>query len=79
MIRHTHAQHPEGTVVAYADNAAVMQGQHVKQFSAAGHAAPAPYTLKSELRHVLMKVETTTIPLPSAHGRGGYRCRWRNS
>ena len=77
MIRHTHAQHPEGTVVAYADNAAVMQGQRVKQFSAAGYAAPAPYTLKPELRHVLMKVETHNHPTAispwpgAATGAGG--------
>ena len=27
MIRHTHAVAPQGTVVAYADNAAVMEGR----------------------------------------------------
>ena len=27
MIKTTHARHPEGTVVAYADNAAVMEGR----------------------------------------------------
>ena len=26
MIKHTHAEHPEGTLVAYADNAAVIEG-----------------------------------------------------
>jgi phosphoribosylformylglycinamidine synthase len=32
MIRHTHAVHPEGTVIAYADNAAVMEGGEVRRF-----------------------------------------------
>ena len=26
MIRHTHAANPQGTIVAYADNAAVIEG-----------------------------------------------------
>ena len=26
MIKHTHAQHPSGTLVAYSDNAAVIEG-----------------------------------------------------
>ncbi|MGA8051475.1 MAG: phosphoribosylformylglycinamidine synthase, partial [Burkholderiales bacterium] len=34
MIRHTHAAHPEGTVVAYSDNAAVMQGLEARRFYA---------------------------------------------
>ena len=32
MIRHTHAASPQGTVVAYADNAAVMEGATVRRF-----------------------------------------------
>src|SRR5205807_5863060 len=32
MIRHTHAVSPQGTVVAYADNAAVMEGTTVRRF-----------------------------------------------
>ena len=27
MIRHTHAVNPQGTVVAYADNAAIIEGR----------------------------------------------------
>ena len=29
MIKHTHAEHPEGTLVAYSDNAAVIEGAQV--------------------------------------------------
>ena len=32
MIRHTHAVAPQGTIVAYADNAAVMEGRVVQRF-----------------------------------------------
>ena len=32
MIRDTHAAHPRGTVVAYSDNAAVMEGATVARF-----------------------------------------------
>jgi len=32
MVRHTHAQHPQGTVVAYSDNAAIMEGAEVARF-----------------------------------------------
>jgi len=32
MIKHTHAAHPEGTLVAYSDNAAVMEGPRVDRF-----------------------------------------------
>ena len=32
MIRETHRLHPEGTVVAYSDNAAVMEGASIERF-----------------------------------------------
>src|SRR5205085_6089275 len=32
MIRNTHAAHPEGTVVAYSDNSAVMEGAEIQRF-----------------------------------------------
>src|SRR5438046_1464116 len=32
MIRHTHAVHPRGTLVAYADNAAVLEGRAAQRF-----------------------------------------------
>jgi phosphoribosylformylglycinamidine synthase len=74
MIKTTHARHPEGTVVAYADNAAVMEGRAVARF------APGPgerYVYSEELTHTLMKCEThnhpTAIsPFPgAATGSGG--------
>ena len=74
MIRTTHARHPEGTVVAYADNAAVMEGRTIRRFS------PEPggrYVYRDELTHTLMKCEThnhpTAIsPFPgAATGSGG--------
>ncbi|MBI2295953.1 MAG: phosphoribosylformylglycinamidine synthase [Betaproteobacteria bacterium] len=74
MIRNTHRQHPRGTVVAYADNAAVMEGAEVARFY------PQPdgeYRSVEELTHTVMKVEThnhpTAIsPFPgAATGAGG--------
>ncbi len=74
MIRHTHATTPQGTIVAYADNAAVMAGATVRRFY------PGPegrYAAQTETTHILMKVEThnhpTAIaPFPgAATGSGG--------
>ena len=74
MIRHTHAASPQRTIVAYADNAAVMEGVTVRRFypDAAGR-----YGARPEQTHILMKVEThnhpTAIaPFPgAATGSGG--------
>jgi phosphoribosylformylglycinamidine synthase len=77
MIRHTHASHPERTVVAYSDNASVMQGHEIERFVARMGEAGAPYVKERALHHVLMKVEThnhpTAIsPFPGAStGAGG--------
>jgi phosphoribosylformylglycinamidine synthase len=74
MIKTTHARHPEGTVVAYVDNAAVMEGRAASRFF------PEPggrYVYRDELTHTLMKCEThnhpTAIsPFPgAATGSGG--------
>ncbi|MEJ8853059.1 phosphoribosylformylglycinamidine synthase [Variovorax robiniae] len=73
MIRHTEKQNPQHTVVAYADNASIMEGTQVERFVARGGA----YEKESALSHVLMKVEThnhpTAIsPFPGAStGAGG--------
>lgn len=75
MIRNTHARAPQGTIVAYADNAAVIEGGEVQ----AWQPDPATHTYGAQraLRHVLMKVEThnhpTAIsPFPgAATGAGG--------
>jgi phosphoribosylformylglycinamidine synthase len=74
MIRTTHARHPHGTVVAYADNAAVMEGAVVGRFRSGSGGV---YGFSDELTHILMKVEThnhpTAIsPYPgAATGAGG--------
>ncbi len=78
MIRHTHAQAPQHTVVAYSDNASVMQGHEIQQFGARLGTQGVPrYTAEPSTQHVLMKVEThnhpTAIsPFPgAATGAGG--------
>ncbi|MEX0957933.1 MAG: phosphoribosylformylglycinamidine synthase [Burkholderiales bacterium] len=74
MVRETHRLHPEGTVVAYEDNAAVMEGAKVERFYAD---ADRVYRRREEPTHILMKVEThnhpTAIsPFPgAATGSGG--------
>ncbi|MGP1517588.1 MAG: phosphoribosylformylglycinamidine synthase [Ottowia sp.] len=75
MIRHTEQQSPQRTVVAYSDNAAIMQGHAAVQ--SLRPANSRSYEKTSEPRHVLMKVEThnhpTAIsPFPGAStGAGG--------
>jgi phosphoribosylformylglycinamidine synthase len=82
MIRNTHALAPHYSVVAYSDNAAVMEGSVVETFYAknafaARQISTVSYQKESKLRHVLMKVEThnhpTAIsPFPGAStGAGG--------
>ncbi len=77
MIRNTHKLHPEHTVVAYSDNAAVMQGHEVERFTAALQGYMPRYDKSRGIHHVLMKVEThnhpTAIsPYPGAStGAGG--------
>ena len=74
MIRNTHRAHPEHTIVAYADNAAVMEGHAVERFLPAEGGV---YRKAAATHHVLMKVEThnhpTAIsPFPGAStGAGG--------
>ncbi|HEX6944630.1 MAG TPA: phosphoribosylformylglycinamidine synthase, partial [Casimicrobiaceae bacterium] len=74
MIRDTHAAHPQGTVIAYSDNAAVMEGRVVSRFYPG---VEGRYGAHREATHTLMKVEThnhpTAIaPFPgAATGAGG--------
>ncbi|KAI9933143.1 hypothetical protein ASPWEDRAFT_30003 [Aspergillus wentii DTO 134E9] len=75
MIRNTHKTHPEYTVSAYSDNAAVLEGDH------AAFWAPDSFTGEwnhiKELVHFLAKVEThnhptAVSPYPgAATGSGG--------
>jgi phosphoribosylformylglycinamidine synthase len=74
MIRHTHAANPQGTVLAYADNSAILEGREAVRFY------PGPdfsYKRTNELTHIVIKCEThnhpTAIsPFPgAATGSGG--------
>jgi len=86
MIRHTHRTAPQHTVVAYSDNASIMEGHTVQRFtaqfegksdSAASPSSVPSYQINQAVNHVLMKVEThnhpTAIsPFPGAStGAGG--------
>lgn len=86
MIRNTEKLHPQHTVVAYSDNASVMEGVPVQRFYAKSASSPEgagatsyqSYSATDDvLMHVLMKVEThnhpTAIsPFPGAStGAGG--------
>jgi len=62
MIRHTHAQQPRYTVVAYSDNASVMSGHTVQRWGAVHQPGLSPYTHTPAIHHVLMKVETHNHP-----------------
>lgn len=74
MIRNTHHLHPGHTVIAYSDNAAVMEGHAVERFLPGEGGV---YRKDAATHHVLMKVEThnhpTAIsPFPGAStGAGG--------
>ena len=77
MIRATHAAHPQGTVVAYSDNAAVIEGGLSQRFFAIQKGQNARYVWEPTLVHSVLKVEThnhpTAIsPFPgAATGSGG--------
>ena len=74
MIRHTHAANPQGTVLAYADNAAILEGTAGKRFFPG---ADGVYRAREDLIHYVAKCEThnhpTAIaPFPgAATGAGG--------
>jgi phosphoribosylformylglycinamidine synthase len=74
MIRHTHATHPAGTVVAYADNASIIEGAEIDRLYPD---ASGTYRYAAELTHTLMKVETHNHPTAispfagAATGSGG--------
>ncbi|MHB1429751.1 MAG: phosphoribosylformylglycinamidine synthase [Rhodocyclaceae bacterium] len=74
MIRESHKAHPAGTVVAYSDNAAVVEGAKIRRFHPQ---ADGSYQYIEDTTHILAKVEThnhpTAIsPFPgAATGSGG--------
>ncbi len=77
MIRATHKAQPQGTIIAYSDNAAVMQGGPAQAFHPVVPGSPSVYGATAVELHTLMKVEThnhpTAIaPFPgAATGAGG--------
>ena len=77
MIRHTEEVAGAGTVVAYKDNASVMEGGRRTRWLPESTDGPSPYRGQEADVHVLMKVEThnhpTAIsPFPgAATGAGG--------
>jgi phosphoribosylformylglycinamidine synthase len=75
MIKNTHQLQPKGTIVAYSDNSAIMEGAEAVRFFPQGEGQE--YAPSTQLTHTLMKVEThnhpTAIsPFPGAStGAGG--------
>jgi phosphoribosylformylglycinamidine synthase len=75
MIRETEKANPQGTVSAYSDNAAVIEGRTVQRFFV--DPGTGRYACHEDTTHILMKVEThnhpTAIsPFPgAATGSGG--------
>ena len=73
MIRNTHKLHPQGTVVAYSDNCAVIEGAQIARFFS--HAGQFGYS--QDTTHILLKVETHNHPTAiapwpgAATGSGG--------
>ena len=74
MIRNTHKLSPEGTVVAYSDNAAVIEGGQAQRFFADADGVYRPH---QETTHFVIKVETHNHPTAispyagAATGSGG--------
>ena len=80
MIRRTHKMAPQGTITAYADNAAIFEGAEVTRLyprQGSGHEFGRVFERKDEMTHTVFKVEThnhpTAIsPFPGAStGSGG--------
>ncbi len=76
MIRNTHQLAPRGTVVAYSDNSAIMQGATIERFFPDGD-GNGQYGFHEDETHILMKVETHNHPTAiapwpgAATGSGG--------
>jgi len=60
MIKHTHACHPEGTLVAYSDNSGVVEGVQTEAFCI--DTATKAYRFEQDQVDMLMKVETHNHP-----------------
>jgi phosphoribosylformylglycinamidine synthase len=64
MIRSTHQANPRGTVVAYSDNSAILEGGEAQRFFAAAERQDIPprYGSHAGRVHSLLKVETHNHP-----------------
>ena len=62
MIRNTEALNPQRTVIAYSDNASVMEGGVIERWLPQGYTNAPVYAARTEPVHVLMKVETHNHP-----------------
>ncbi len=60
MIKNTHKITPQGTIVAYSDNSAIMQGQ--KSIRYFPDYMTGLYAAHSDILHTIMKVETHNHP-----------------
>ena len=75
MVRETHRHTPGGTIVAYADNAAIIEGAALERF----HPSPGSrvYGYRNTVGHLVAKVETHNHPTAiapfagAATGSGG--------
>jgi len=76
MVRETHAENSQGTLVAYDDNAAVLTGHDIERFAVAG-GTDRRYRFSQEAAHIVAKVETHNHPTAispyagAATGSGG--------
>ncbi|MBJ7379442.1 MAG: phosphoribosylformylglycinamidine synthase [Polynucleobacter sp.] len=68
MIRNTHHLQPKGSVVAYSDNSAVMEGCEAETWMPQG--SEQRYQKERRLVHTLMKVETHNHPTAIAPFQG---------
>ncbi|NJD86444.1 MAG: phosphoribosylformylglycinamidine synthase [Betaproteobacteria bacterium] len=59
MIRNTHVRSPRGTIVAYSDNSAIMEGAEIERFFPD---ADKGWAYHRDTAHILMKVETHNHP-----------------
>ncbi len=66
MIRNTHQLAPAGTIVAYSDNSAIMEGARIERF----FPQSGKYGFSEDLTHILMKVETHNHPTAIASWPG---------
>ena len=69
MIRRTHKMAPQGTITAYADNAAIFEGAEVTRLyprPGSGNEFGRVFERKDEMTHTVFKVETHNHPTASS-------------